>query len=132
MIGLYPMPPYSNTYLILANDVAGIITTIGILLGLILISLAGIFIIKKWWLNQNDSGSDEIGFSLSSLKRLHREGKISDQELEIAKIHVQAQIRKVADRKKEDPLPKQNMGLAEKMNIDHDEFHSQFDKKEPE
>ncbi len=113
------MPPYSFLRLTLASDISSILTNIGIILLFIILAVLGLYIAKKWWAKQNETSGDEIGFSLGSLKRLHAEGKITDEELEIAKIHVQAQIRKIADRKKKDPLAKRNISLTEKMNLDH-------------
>ena len=111
-------------------DLAGVLLNVGLIIVLVLVAVLGIFIAKKWWANDANLTGDEIGFSLSSLKRLHAQGKITDEELEIAKMHVKAQIQKVLERKTDSQNPKQNLSLSEKMNIDHHEALDQIEEDE--
>ena len=61
-------------------------SVIGWSLVLIFLLLAGFFVVARLrsWLKSDDEPAG-IGFSLSDLKRLHREGKLSDEELEKAR-----------------------------------------------
>jgi hypothetical protein len=49
----------------------------------ILAMFAGLYFYRRWW-RQDDTTSGE-GFTLSDLRRLHKEGKMTTEEFETAK-----------------------------------------------
>ena len=75
------------------------------LIVLIIIGAAGVLMLRRWF-KEDDSptgGGGGIGFSLSDLRQLHREGKITDEELECARSKMVAAGKAMAE-KLPDPL----------------------------
>lgn len=66
--------------LVAESSVGGVILWSLVLIG---IAVAGFAVVAKLrsWLKSDDIAPEPVGFSLSDLKRLHREGKISAEEL---------------------------------------------------
>lgn len=54
-----------------------------ILMGVLLVGMVAIVIARRYL--YSESGSTDAGFSLESLRRLHRAGEMTDQEFEAAK-----------------------------------------------
>jgi hypothetical protein len=55
-----------------------------VLIVLVVIALVGVMRLRKWF-QEEDLPSGGIGFTLSDLRQLHREGKMSDEEFERAR-----------------------------------------------
>lgn len=73
----------------LAQSSGGIVPAIGWSLVIIALAVAGFVGVSKLrsWLKDDDAAESDaspVGFTLSDLKRLHREGKISTEEFERA------------------------------------------------
>jgi cytochrome c-type biogenesis protein CcmH/NrfG len=63
--------------------------------------VAAYFIImrlKAWLSNESDTESMPIGFTLSDLRRLHADGKMSDEEFEKAKAKMIEATKKAAEK----------------------------------
>ena len=58
---------------------------------LVLIGGAIIGVIRKWM--RSTEGPEQIGFSLGDLRTLHREGKISSEELKIAEAKIISRVQ---------------------------------------
>jgi len=83
-------------------------SVIGWSLVLIFLLLAGFFVVARLrsWLKSDDEPVG-IGFSLSDLKQLHREGKLSDEELERARTKILGAAKEMSS-KLPDPLAGSN------------------------
>jgi hypothetical protein len=68
----------------------------GILIVLMLLAFAAYSWFKRW-MNQ-DEPTGHIGFTLSDLRELHRQGKMSDEEYEQTKANMLAGAKRMADR----------------------------------
>lgn len=55
-----------------------------VLAGALLLAVLAVYV-RRWLLSKDDEPSDPGGFALSDLRRLHHEGKLSDEEFERAK-----------------------------------------------
>jgi hypothetical protein len=67
----------------------------GILIVVILISFAVYTWFKRWMNAEEQSGP--IGFTLSDLRELHRQGKMSDEEFEQTKANLLAGAKKMTE-----------------------------------
>ena len=67
---------------------------------LIALLLIGFFVVARLraWVKGSDEESPPIGFTLSDLRRLHREGKMTDEEFERARSQMVASAKAQADR----------------------------------
>ena len=95
-------------------DGSGIISVIGWSLVLIVLLLAGFFAVSKLrhWL-QNDEPAVSIGFTLSDLRQLHREGKMTDEEYEKARSKMMAGAKAMTS-KLPDPLARNRRNPADR------------------
>ena len=73
-----------------------------VLIGLLLVGYFGVMTLRNW-LKSEDIPSGGIGFSLSDLRQLHREGKMTDEEFERAREKIVSAGREMA-AKLPDPL----------------------------
>jgi hypothetical protein len=90
----------------------GIVPAVGWSLVIIALAVAGFVGVSKlraWLKEEDDAASDAspIGFTLSDLKRLHREGKISTEEFEKAHSKMIGAAKAMAE-KLPDPLAGSN------------------------
>jgi hypothetical protein len=72
-----------------------------ILIGIVLVLFGGIYVYRKW-MSAEDTPSDE-GFTLSDLRRLHKEGKMTTEEFEKAKAVLIGSLKAAADKPEEGP-----------------------------
>ena len=56
-----------------------------ILIILIVISAAGVMRLRRWMKEDDDTPSGRIGFTLSDLRQLHKQGQMTDEEFERAR-----------------------------------------------
>src|SRR5437660_11737355 len=73
-----------------------------IVLVLALMLLFGVVVIYRKWMNADDTTSGP-GFTLSDLRRLHKEGKMTTQEYEKDKTVLVASIKAAADKPHKPP-----------------------------
>ena len=68
-----------------------------ILVVLVVLIFAGFVLIGaiRRWMRSENAGA-EVGFTLSDLRRLNAEGKLSDEELKVAKDQMISRVRAVA------------------------------------
>ena len=72
---------------------------------MIVVGFVGVAVVKKWVNPPADSGlGAHAGFTLSDLRRLNKNGEISDQELEKAKARIIGSINPVEAAKTETPV----------------------------
>ena len=55
-----------------------------VLIALIVVAFLGVIYLRRWLQEEDVPGSAAIGFTLTDLKRLHREGKMTDEEFQRA------------------------------------------------
>jgi uncharacterized membrane protein len=67
-----------------------------VLIGLLLAAFVAVAQVKKRLIRSDDTSGS--GFSLSELRRLHREGKMSDEEFEKAKLVIVGAAQRAAER----------------------------------
>jgi LPXTG-motif cell wall-anchored protein len=79
-----------------------------ILIGIILV-LFGAIVLYRRWMNSNDTTSN-AGFTLSDLRRLHKEGKMTDAEFESAKAILIGSLKAAAARSASNTAPKGAQG----------------------
>ena len=65
-----------------------------VLVGVVLVGFVAIGIIRKWM--RGDDVGTEVGFTLSDLRRLNREGRLSDEELARAEEQMITRVRAMA------------------------------------
>ena len=87
------------------SHTGGVIGWSLVLIVLIIAGAAGVLLLRRWLKEDDTPASDGggIGFSLSDLRQLHREGKITDEELERARSKMVAAGKAMAE-KLPDPL----------------------------
>jgi len=61
-----------------------------VLIGLVVAATFGVMWIRRWMRQDDDPGA---GFTLSDLRELHRQGKMTDQEFEKAKAIALASVK---------------------------------------
>lgn len=85
--------------LLAQDDVSGITSILfwsGVLLGFLLLGYYGYGKLKRW-VNQPDDSASAVGFTLSDLRDLHRQGKISDAEYETARLKMVAAAKRMTE-----------------------------------
>src|SRR5208282_4355246 len=81
---IYRMHAFLATPLPLdSNGIHSIFIWSGILIAILLLAFGGYGYLKRW-MNPRESASGEVGFTLSDLRRLRDEGKLSAEEYEQA------------------------------------------------
>jgi hypothetical protein len=99
------MPPLTPLHL-LAQPSSGNGIGDALLWGIVLIgtivALFGIVVLYRKWMNRDDTTTGP-GFTLSDLRRLHKEGKMTTEEFEKAKTILIGSVKAAADKPKEGP-----------------------------
>jgi hypothetical protein len=87
------------------SNVGGVIGWSLVLIVLIVAGAAGVLWLRRWMKEEEDVPTTPggIGFSLSDLRQLHREGKMTDEEFERARSKMVAAGKSLAE-KLPDPL----------------------------
>src|SRR5690554_1191289 len=67
-----------------------------VLLGLVVIAAAAALWLRRWY--RSDQSTAAIGFTLGDLRRLHREGQMTDDEFERAKARMIAGAKRALER----------------------------------
>ena len=99
---------------VLAQDSSGsMLRVIGWSLVLICLLVVGFFAISKLrqWLREDDTPAPGIGFTLSDLRQLHKQGQMTDEEFERAKAKIVGGAKAMA-AKLPDPLARDRGGGA--------------------
>jgi hypothetical protein len=78
----------------------------GILIVLMLVLFGAVSLLKKW-MRPDDLPDRGVGFTLSDLRELHRQGKISDQEFELTRNNMVAAAKRMTE-KMPDITPRRN------------------------
>jgi len=68
-----------------------------VLLVLLIVGLVGVSFVRRW-MKSSDDQSGDTGFSLSELRRLQKEGKLSDQEYQKAMSAISGAVKRQAER----------------------------------
>ncbi|HSV12657.1 MAG TPA: hypothetical protein VLI90_00245, partial [Tepidisphaeraceae bacterium] len=68
----------------------------GVLIGIIIIAFLAYAQFKRW-MREPETSSSATGFTLSDLRELHRQGKMTDVEFEMAKVKILGTAKKAAD-----------------------------------
>ena len=78
--------PLATLHILSQSGVGSVIARSLILIVTIIIAFFAVVRLRKWLTDDDDAGGPaRAGFSLSDLKQLHREGKISTEEFERAR-----------------------------------------------
>lgn len=75
----------------------------GVLIVLLVVAFAGVAVLKKRLTKPDETMSS--GFTLSDLRALHRNGKMSEEEFERAKEAVVSAARRAAERQAQQKKP---------------------------
>jgi hypothetical protein len=67
-----------------------------------IIALFGVVVVFRKWMNREETTSGP-GFTLSDFRRLHKEGKMTDEEYEKAKAILIGSVKAAMDKPKEGP-----------------------------
>jgi hypothetical protein len=78
------------------KSIGSVFVWCGVLVAMILLAF-GAYSYFKRWMNQDDSGP-KVGFTLSDLRELHRQGKMTDQEYQQTKALMLGSAKKMADQ----------------------------------
>jgi hypothetical protein len=68
--------------------------------GVLIVVLLAAFAVYSWfkrWMSQTDE-TEHVGFTLSDLREMHRQGKMSDQEFEQTKAKMLGSAKQMADK----------------------------------
>src|SRR3954467_9984112 len=95
-----PLPPLADS-----SGTAGAIGWSLVLLGLAIAGFYGVVPLRRW-MKEEDVPAGGIGFTLSDLRQLHREGKMTDAEFERAREKMVSAAREMAARLP-DPLARE-------------------------
>ncbi|MCH2144924.1 MAG: hypothetical protein MK082_07225 [Phycisphaerales bacterium] len=76
------------------SDFSDIWPVLLVLVGVVVVGFIVIGIVRKWM--RTESVDNQVGFTLSDLRRLHAEGKLSREELETAEKQMIAKVRETA------------------------------------
>jgi hypothetical protein len=79
-----------------SGSISSIFVWCGVLVAALLAGFAGYSYLKRW-MNQTDEGP-RVGFTLSDLRDLHRQGKMTDQEFEQTKALMLGSAKKAAEQ----------------------------------
>ena len=95
----------ASLFLIAQQRGESILPVFGWSLVLICLLVGGFFAIAKLrqWLREDDTPAPAIGFTLSDLRQLHRQGQMTDEEFERAKAKIVGSAKAMAS-KLPDPL----------------------------
>jgi hypothetical protein len=88
---------------------ANVVWWVAVLIVLLLAGFVAVSLAKKRLLQEDDNATP-TGFTLADLRVLHREGRMSDQEFEKAKLAMVAAIRRADARKVTDKNPASREG----------------------
>jgi hypothetical protein len=80
-----------------ASGAASVILWSAVLIGLIVVAFLAYAQFKRWMKDTEPSGGGGVGFTLSDLRELHRQGKMTDEEYETARAKMVASAKKMAD-----------------------------------
>jgi hypothetical protein len=99
------LAPHTRTFASGLTESSGMGGVIGWSLVLLALVVAGFYAVVylRRWLKEDDVPSGGIGFTLSDLRQLHREGKMTDEEFERARAKFVAAGKAMAE-KLPDPL----------------------------
>jgi hypothetical protein len=95
------------------KSISGVFVWSGVLVILLLIAFAGYSYLKRWM-----SASDEpvkVGLTLSDLRELHRQGKLSDAEYELTRANMLKSAKRATERMPEVLPRRPNRGGSEAM-----------------
>src|SRR5690606_31169632 len=67
-----------------------------VLMGLLIVAAMGVLWLRRWY--RTDETGGPIGFTLGDLRRLHREGQMTDDEFERAKARMIAGAKRALER----------------------------------
>ncbi len=84
------------------------------LIGLILLAFAGYTLFKKW-MSQGEETTRAVGFTLSDLRALRDQGKMSAEEYELARTKMVAAAKRMTE-KIPDMLPRRAAAKVEEQN----------------
>src|SRR5689334_15694901 len=92
------LPPFTaNPALVLAaSGMAGVLGWSLVLLVLIFIAFFAVVRLRAWL--KDDATPTSVGFSLTDLRQLHREGKMTDEEFEKARNLMVAHAKQMAEK----------------------------------
>lgn len=90
------MSPLVAAPLPLAADVSRPIIWSIVLIGVILVAFFGINFYRKWM--TSDETTSGPGFTLADLRKLHKEGQMTDAEFEKAKANLLGSLKAAADK----------------------------------
>jgi len=80
-----------------ASGAGGIFLWSIILIILLVIGAAGVMRLRRW-LKEDDAPTGGIGFTLSDLRQLHKQGQMTDEEFERARAKMVAAGRAMAEK----------------------------------
>jgi hypothetical protein len=103
-LALFPSPyapqpsPLSSLPTIAANEVGPIIVWSLLLIVFLVLMFVAIVYFKKWLSKDDLDSAGDVGFTLGDLRRLHKQGKMSDEEYEKARVQMIAVTKAAAER----------------------------------
>ena len=80
------------------NDIGPIIVWSLLLIVFLVLMFVAIMYMKKWMTKEDEDSGSRLGFTLGDLRRLHQQGKMSDEEYEKARVQMIAATKAAADR----------------------------------
>jgi hypothetical protein len=92
------------------SGIASVFLWSGVLIAIIFAAFLAYAQFKRW-MREPEQSSSSTGFTLADLRALHREGKMTDAEFEMAKTRILGVAKKAADAMP-DPLAGRRKGPA--------------------
>ncbi len=78
------------------NGLSGVFVWSGVLIAAVLVAFAGYSYLRRW-MRQADDPDAGRGFTLSDLRDLHRQGKMTDEEFQATRAQLVGAAKRMAD-----------------------------------
>ena len=111
-IPFVPAPSIHSLMIFLLADAEGPVAIIlwsFVLIALLLAGFVAVSKVKAWSKREEDPDS-AAGFTLGDLRRMHRDGNLSDEEFEKARVQMIAATQRAAERAAQAAVPAQHKG----------------------
>jgi hypothetical protein len=78
------------------SSISSVILWSGVLIGIVILAFLAYAQFKRW-MKEPEQSSSATGFTLSDLREMHRQGKMTDEEFEMTRAKMMASAKKAAE-----------------------------------
>jgi len=80
------------------SSLQGVFVWSGVVIAVTLLAFAGASYVRRWMRSADEPAGDGRGFTLSDLRELHRQGKMSDAEYEATRAQLVGAAKRMVDQ----------------------------------